>query len=114
MARSSFLTKPFQPDDLLGAVWQAIERCRHAMQEKRERVDLRTRYAILTPAEREVMDLVARGLLNKQIAVKLQRSEITAKVHRARVMAKMQAHSLADLVRMSDRVRESGAPMGGQ
>jgi FixJ family two-component response regulator len=99
-----FLTKPFQPDDLLHAVHHALERCRVAMRDKAEFVDLRARYATLSPPEREVMGLVTRGLLNKQIAVELHRSEITIKVHRARVMVKMQARSLADLVRMGDRL----------
>lgn len=107
-----FLTKPFQADDLLTAVHQALERCRQAMLKRAEFGELRSHYATLTPAEREVMDLVTRGLLNKQIAAELGRSEITVKVHRARAMAKMQARSLADLVRMTDRLRASNPAAG--
>jgi FixJ family two-component response regulator len=105
-----FLTKPFQPDDLLYAVRQALERCRIAMRERAEFVELRGRYATLTLQEREVMSRVMRGLLNKQIAAELSRSEITIKVHRARVMTKMQARSLAELVRIGDRLREAAIP----
>jgi FixJ family two-component response regulator len=107
-----FLTKPFQPQDLLHAVGDAIERSRLALRAKSESVELRARYATLTPQEREVMSLVTRGLLNKQIAVQLRRSEITVKVHRSRVMAKMQARSLADLVRMGDRLK-GAEPVAG-
>ena len=104
-----FLTKPFQPDDLLHGVAQALERCRIAMRERAEFAELRGRYAMLTPREREVMSRVTRGLLNKQIAADLSRSEITIKVHRARVMVKMQARSLAELVRIEDRLRGAAA-----
>jgi FixJ family two-component response regulator len=107
-----FLTKPFQPEDLLHAVGHAIERCRLAMLEKSESVELRARYATLTAQERAVMSLVTRGLLNKQIAVQLRRSEITVKVHRSRVMAKMQAGSLADLVRMGERLKGAETATG--
>lgn len=101
---AEFLTKPFQPDDLLNAVRQALEQCRIAMREQAEFAELRGRYTTLTRQEREVMSLVTQGLLNKQIAAELSRSEITIKVHRGRVMAKMQVHSLTELVRIADRL----------
>lgn len=99
-----FLTKPFRDQDLLDAVHRAIEldRCRRT--EAAGLAELRERFATLTPREREVLTLVADGRMNKQIAGDLNLSEITVKVHRAHVMQKLQARSLADLVRMADRL----------
>ncbi len=98
-----FLTKPFRDQDLLDAIEQATERGRLARQELTEISELRERSEALTPREREVMRLVVAGLLNKQIAAELGISEKTVNVHRAQVMQKMQADSLAELVRMSDK-----------
>lgn len=100
-----FLTKPFRDQDLLDAIRQAIDGDREAREERAEAAELRSRFDSLTPREREVMALVARGLLNKQIAFELGTAEITIKVHRQRVMKKMGADSLADLVRMWERLR---------
>ena len=100
-----FLTKPFRDQDLLDAIEQATERDRTARRQRVETVELSTRYGSLTPREREVMQLVVTGLLNKQIAVQLSISEKTVNVHRAQVMQKMKADSLADLVRMSEKLR---------
>ncbi|HEY9500095.1 MAG TPA: response regulator transcription factor [Pyrinomonadaceae bacterium] len=100
-----FLTKPFRDQDLLDAIEQATERDRTARRQRVETVELSARYGSLTPREREVMQLVVTGLLNKQIAVQLSISEKTVNVHRAQVMQKMEADSLADLVRMSEKLR---------
>lgn len=100
-----FLTKPFRDEDLLDAIHEAIEHDRLTRQQKAEAADLRTRYDSLTPREQEVMALVVSGLLNKQIAFDLGISETTIKVHRSQVMRKMLANSLADLVRMSEKLR---------
>lgn len=99
-----FLTKPFPDEDLLDAVHEALERDRVTRQQKAEVRDLQTRYESLTPREREVLELVVSGLLNKQIAYELGISETTIKVHRSQVMKKMMANSLADLVRMSEKL----------
>ena len=99
-----FLTKPFRDQDLLDAIQQALERDRNAREQRAEIAELRSRYRLLTPREREVMALVVTGLLNKQIAGELGTSEASVKVHRQHVMEKMQAGSLAALVRMADRV----------
>jgi FixJ family two-component response regulator len=99
-----FLTKPFREQDLLDAIQQALERDRDAREQRAEIAELRSRYRLLTPREREVMALVVTGLLNKQIAGELGTSEASVKVHRQHVMEKMQAGSLAALVRMADRV----------
>ena len=99
-----FLTKPFRDQDLLDAIHQALERDREARAQREELAALRTRVNSLTRREREVMGLVVAGLLNKQIAAEVGTSETTVKIHRHQVMEKMGAGSLADLVRMADRL----------
>lgn len=99
-----FLTKPFRDQELLDAVHEALQRDRTARRERADLDRLRQREQSLTPREREVMHLVVTGLLNKQIAADLGTSEITVKVHRAQVMQKMNAASLADLVRLATRL----------
>jgi FixJ family two-component response regulator len=105
-----FLTKPFQDEELLAAIAQGLARDRAERDRRREDVSLHERWATLTLREREVFGLVVAGKLNKQIAGELGTSEITVKVHRGRVMRKLQAGSVADLVRMAARL---APPPGG-
>ena len=97
-----FLTKPFDEEELLRAVQEAIERDRHTREQHAELRELRDRYESLTERERQVMQQVVSGLLNKQIAAELDITEYTVKIHRGRVMRKMHAGSLPDLVRMGE------------
>jgi FixJ family two-component response regulator len=101
-----FLSKPFRDQQLLDAITQAIERDRLARKERREVAELRRRHESLTPREREVMTFVVKGLLNKQVGAELGMSETTVKLHRGQVMQKMRADSLADLVRIAERLRD--------
>jgi FixJ family two-component response regulator len=100
-----FLTKPFRDQDLLDAIQQALERDRKARDQRAAIEELRSRFASLTPREREVMARVVAGLLNKQIAAEPGTSETTIKIQRHQVMVKMGAGSLPELVRMADRLR---------
>jgi RNA polymerase sigma factor (sigma-70 family) len=99
-----FLTKPFRDQDLLDAIQQALERSRKAREQEAATKELRRRFALLTPREREVMERVVAGLLNKEIGAELGTSETTVKIQRHQVMEKMGASSLPELVRMADRV----------
>jgi FixJ family two-component response regulator len=99
-----FLTKPFRDQDLIDAVQMGLKKNRLRREKAARLADLRERYAALTSREREIMTRVAAGLLNKQIAAELDVSHITVKVHRAQLMKKMLAKSLADLIRMADRL----------
>ncbi len=96
-----FLTKPFDEEDLFQAIQEAIERDRRTRQQRAEKRELKNRYASLTAREREIMEQVISGKLNKQIAAELSITEFTVKFHRGHIMRKMQADSLADLVRMA-------------
>lgn len=104
------LTKPYRSRGLLDAVHAALERDRIARKERSGAQDLRQRYERLTPREREVMPLIAAGMLNKQAAGELETSERTIKFHRAHIMKKMEADSLASLVRMAEKLAKSSPP----
>jgi FixJ family two-component response regulator len=104
-----FLTKPFRDQDLLDAIHQALDSDRVARELRAKAVELRRRYESLTPREREVMQLVVRGLLNKQIASELSASEVTIKMHRGQVMHKMRAESVVELLRMAETIALIGA-----
>lgn len=99
-----FLTKPFREQDLLDALKLALDRDRTTRQQRAELAALRARYDSVTPREQQVMGLLVTGLLNKEIAATLGVSEVTIKVHRSQIMQKMQADSLANLVRMAERL----------
>jgi len=106
-----FLTKPFREQDMLDAVKLALERDQSRLESEKASSGLKSSFETLTPREREIMALVASGLMNKQVAGKIGLSEITVKVHRGRIMQKMGARTLADLVRMAEAlgIRPSGS-----
>jgi FixJ family two-component response regulator len=100
-----FLTKPFRDQDLVDAIYQALERERETRQQQHDIQELKVRYETLTAREREVMGLLVSGMMTKQIASRLGTSEITAQVHRGQVMHKMQANSPVELGRMAERLK---------
>ena len=101
-----FLTKPFRDQELLDAVRIALERDRARREQEKELSDIQKRFGSLSPREQEVMTMVVSGMLNKQVADALGTAENTVKVHRSRAMEKMQAQSLADLVRMIEKIKD--------
>jgi FixJ family two-component response regulator len=103
-----FLTKPFRDQDLIDAVTRAIERDRKRRNDEKNTKDLRVSFGNLTPREKQIMSLVTEGLLNKQVAARTGISEVTTKIHRGRVMKKMGAKSLADLVVMAEALGVRG------
>jgi FixJ family two-component response regulator len=107
---AEFLTKPLNHEVLLGAIRQSLERSRLALTREAELQTLRDRYASLTGRERVVMALIVSGLLNKQVGGQMEIAESTVKAHRGQVMQKMKAESLAELVRMADKLRIPEAP----
>ncbi|MFF0949663.1 response regulator transcription factor [Rhizobium leguminosarum] len=109
-----FLLKPFREQDLLDAIRQAIEKDRVRLRQAAAAANLQERFATLTVREREVMALVARGRINKQIAAEIGLSEITVKVHRGQAMRKMRAETVADLIRMADGLGLSEISVDGR
>ena len=107
---AEFLSKPFRDQDLLDAIFQALARDHASMVSRADLAEIRWRYATLTQREKEVAMLVVRGLPNKQVAAKLNVSEITVKVHRRHIMVKMQAKSLPELVRITETLRLYSSP----
>jgi FixJ family two-component response regulator len=107
---AEFLSKPFRDQDLLDAICQALARDRASMSARADLAEIRWRYATLTQREKEVAILVVRGLPNKQVAAKLNVSEITVKVHRRHIMVKMEAKSLPELVRITEALRLNSSP----
>jgi FixJ family two-component response regulator len=103
-----FLTKPFRDEEILSAVRAALERDRQRRAKDKSELEVRNRFALLTPRERQIMSLVTSGLMNKQIAAKIGITEMTVKIHRGRVMEKMQVKSLADLVLIADHLGVRG------